>query len=75
MTEKLRNRVRQVRRGQTDLTQEQLAKLVGCTRQTIVALEQEKYNPSLILGLKISRALEVPLEDLFDLVEESLERA
>ncbi len=75
MTEKLRNRVRQVRRGQTDLTQEQLAKLVGCTRQTIVALEQEKYNPSLILGLKISRALHVPLEDLFDLVEESLEEA
>lgn len=65
MAEKLRNRVRQVRRGQTSLTQEQLAKLVGCTRQTILAMEQEKYNPSLILGLKISKVLQVPLEDLF----------
>lgn len=73
MSEKLRNRIRQVRRGQTELTQEQLAEQVGCTRQTILALEQEKYNPSLILGLKISKVLNVPLEDLFELTEESLE--
>jgi len=65
MAEKLRNRVRQVRRGQTELTQEQLAKRVGCTRQTILAMEQEKYNPSLILGLKIAKVLQVPLEELF----------
>lgn len=52
------------------MTQEQLAKMVGCTRQTILAMEQEKYNPSLILGLKIAKVLQVPLEELFMLAVE-----
>lgn len=69
MTEKLRNCVRQVRRGQTDLTQAQLAERVGCTRQTIVALEQERYNPSLVLAMKIAREMKVSVEVLFELEE------
>ncbi len=69
MAEKLKNQIRQIRRGQTNLTQAQLAERVGCTRQTIVALEQERYNPSLILAMKIARELHVTLEKLFILSE------
>ncbi|BES64248.1 helix-turn-helix transcriptional regulator [Gottschalkiaceae bacterium SANA] len=70
MPEKLQNQIRQIRRGQTNLTQAQLAERVGCTRQTIVALEQERYNPSLILAMKIAGVLHVTLEKLFVLSEE-----
>lgn len=69
MDEKLENQIRQIRRGQTNLTQAQLAERVGCTRQTIVALEQERYNPSLILAMKIARVLQVSIEELFHLLE------
>jgi putative transcriptional regulator len=70
MAGRLKNHVRQVRRGMTDLTQAQLAEKAGCTRQTILALEQEKYNPSLILAIKIAKALDVPLDQLFELEED-----
>jgi putative transcriptional regulator len=69
MEEKLQNQIRQIRRGQTNLTQAQLAERVGCTRQTIVALEQERYNPSLILAIKIARELHITIEKLFILSE------
>lgn len=69
MAEQLTNQIRHFRRGFTELTQQGLADAVGCTRQTIIALEQEKYNPSLILSIKISRILQVPIEELFDLSE------
>ncbi len=44
-------------RNKLNMTQEELAKIVDVTRQTIIALEQGKYNPSLILAHKITRAL------------------
>lgn len=47
------------------LTQDQLAKEVGVRRETIVFLEQGKYNPSLNLAYNISQFLEVTLEELF----------
>lgn len=48
-----------------EMTQDELAKAVGIRRETIGRLEQAKYNPSLELAVKISRVLEVPIEELF----------
>lgn len=48
-----------------DLTQEELAKELGVTRQTIIAIEKEKYDPSLILAFKIARFFKVQIEDIF----------
>ncbi|WP_296876722.1 helix-turn-helix transcriptional regulator [Thomasclavelia sp.] len=47
------------------LTQEQLAKIVGVRRETIMRLEKAQYNPSLKLAIDISRAINVPIEDIF----------
>ncbi len=48
-----------------ELTQEQLAEQVGVRRETIMRLEAGKYNPSLKLAIDISRAVKVPIEDIF----------
>ncbi len=63
---KLTNNLRAIRRGTADLTQQQLADLVGCTRQTIAALEREKYSPSLVLAFKIAIILGVKVDELFN---------
>ncbi len=47
------------------LTQEQLADLVGVRRETIIRLEKAQYNPSLKLAIDISRAVGVPIEEIF----------
>ncbi len=52
-------------RARYDLTQEALAKMVGVRRETIVFLEKGKYNPSLKLAYKLSKALETTIEELF----------
>ncbi|MCX6648325.1 MAG: helix-turn-helix transcriptional regulator [Candidatus Bathyarchaeota archaeon] len=57
-------------REQAGLTQEDLAAAVDATRQTILFLEKEKYNPSLRLAWRISKVLEKPLEELFDFEDE-----
>ena len=48
-----------------DLTQEQLAALVGVRRETIMRLEKAQYNPSLKLAVDISRIVEAPIEEIF----------
>lgn len=48
-----------------DLTQEQLAAMVGVRRETIMRLEAGKYNPSLKLAIDISRIVEAPIEEIF----------
>lgn len=48
-----------------ELTQEQLAEKVGVRRETIMRLEKAQYNPSLKLAIDISRAVGVPIEELF----------
>ena len=48
------------------MTQQQLAEAVGVTRQTIVAVEKEKYSPSLEAAFRIARVFGVPLEDVFE---------
>jgi len=67
----IKNSLRRIRRAQSDYTQEQLADIADCTRQTIIALEQNKYNPSLTLALKIAKALDAKVEDIFYLEEEN----
>jgi putative transcriptional regulator len=59
-----------VYRATQDLTQEELAKGLGVTRQTIIAIEKEKYDPSLILAFKIAKFFKVKIEDIFTHNEE-----
>ena len=60
----MKNRVKELRKAR-GLRQE--AKLLGVTRQTINAIENDKYDPTLALGMKLARLLEVPVEELFTL--------
>jgi len=62
---KVRNNIRRRRFDNDEMTQEELAKRAGCTRQTIIALEQGKYVPSIELAFKIARAFGVALEEVF----------
>lgn len=48
-----------------ELTQEELAQLVGVRRETIIRLEAGKYNPSLKLAIDISRVVKAPIEEIF----------
>ena len=48
-----------------ELTEEQLADIVGVRRETIMRLEKAQYNPSLKLAIDISRAVKAPIEDIF----------
>ena len=57
--------IRKLRFEKDEMTQQELANLVGCTRQTIVALESGKYVPSLYLSFKIARVFGVALEEVF----------
>jgi putative transcriptional regulator len=52
-------------RAMENITQEYLAKELGVTRQTIIAIEKEKYDPSLVLAFKIARFFKVQIEDIF----------
>ena len=62
---KIRNRIRRLRFDRDEMTQQELAEKAGCTRQTIIAIEQGKYVPSLELAFKVARAFKVPLEEVF----------
>jgi len=68
---KIENRIRRLRFDHNEMTQEKLAIKAGCTRQTIIALEQGKYVPSIELSFRIARAFEVPLEEVFQYEETS----
>jgi putative transcriptional regulator len=59
------NRIRRLRFDHNEMTQEELAKRAGCTRQTIIALEQGKYVPSIELAFKIAEVFKVKLDDVF----------
>jgi len=65
----IRNCVRRLRFEHGEMTQHELADRVGCTRQTIIALEQGKYVPSLALAFRIARAFGRALEDVFEYAE------
>ena len=62
---KIGNKIK-VYRAQRNLTQEELAARVGVTRQTILAIEKNKYVPSLSLAFKIAREFKVKVEEIFN---------
>jgi len=66
---RIKNRIRRLRFDNDEMTQEELANRAGCTRQTIIALEQGKYVPSITLAFQIARAFGVTLEDVFQYEE------
>ncbi|MDI6719576.1 MAG: helix-turn-helix transcriptional regulator [Methanomicrobiales archaeon] len=60
----MKNRIK-VFRAMQDMTQEDLANAIGVTRQTILAIEKGKYDPSLELAFKIARYFNVNIEEIF----------
>lgn len=68
----LKNKVRVFRFNHGDMTQEELSKKVGVTRQTIHAIEKGKFNPSVKLALEIAKFFDVRVEDIFFLDGEKM---
>ncbi len=66
---KVTNRIRTLRET-IGLTQVELAKRVGVTRQTLIAIEQGRYSPTLELAFQIARVFQVPLDDVFHYPDE-----
>ncbi len=62
---RVRNRIRRLRFDADEMTQQQLAILIGVTRQTVVAIEGEKYSPSLEVAFRIAEVFAVPLDSVF----------
>lgn len=60
----MRNRIKEFR-AKHNLTQEKLAEIVGVRRETIIFLEQGKYNPSLRLAYNVAKALNTSIDELF----------
>jgi putative transcriptional regulator len=65
----IRNQIRRFRFDHDEMTQQDLADRVGCSRQTIVLLEQERYVPSLALAMKIAGVFGEAVESVFELAE------
>ena len=65
------NRIRSLRFAAGEMTQADLADRVGVTRQTIIAIEQGRYSPSLEVAFRIAHALRVPLDEVFDYPQET----
>jgi putative transcriptional regulator len=63
----IKNCIRRLRFERGEMTQDQLAKMTGVTRHTIMALEAGKYLPSLLLAFRIAQAFGVRLEDVFEI--------
>jgi putative transcriptional regulator len=68
----MKNRLK-VERAILDLTQEALAQKIGVSRQTISSIEKNRYVPSTVLALKLSRLFEKPVNDFFELEPSDLE--
>lgn len=64
------NDIRGLRAAHGDMTQAELARRVGVTRQTLIAIEQGRYSPTLELAFQISRVFGIPLDDVFAYPEE-----
>jgi len=65
------NTIRQLRFAQGEMTQADLADRIGVTRQTVIAIEQERYSPSLEMAFQIARVFGVGLDDVFQYPMES----
>ncbi len=62
---KVTNAIRTLRFAHGEMTQADLADRVGVTRQTVIAIEQGRYSPSLEMAFRIARVFDVPLDDVF----------
>jgi putative transcriptional regulator len=62
---RITNNVRRLRFNASEMTQQRLAEKVGVTRQTVIAIEGDKYSPSLEVAFRIAHAFGVPLEEVF----------
>lgn len=65
MSPKISNQIRLLRFQQGEMTQQKLADIVGVTRQTINAIEHNKYSPSLEVAFKIAAAFDKPINEVF----------
>ena len=66
----IQNIIRKLRFDNGQMTQQQLADMVGVTRQTIIAIEAGNYSPSLTLAFKITRVFGLKIEDVFQFSNE-----
>ena len=60
----MKNNIKQLRKSE-GLRQEDMAKILGVSRQTMIAIENDKYNPTLELAMKIARLLRLHVEEIF----------
>ena len=60
----MKNRIEEIRRAR-GIRQEELAREIGVSRQTISSLENGRYNPSILLAFRIARAFDLLIEDIF----------
>lgn len=65
------NQIRRLRFEANEMTQAELAARIGVTRQTVIAIEQGRYSPSLEVAFRIARAFEVALDEVFGYPESS----
>jgi putative transcriptional regulator len=68
---RITNRIRQLRLEADQMTQQALAEQVGVTRQTVIAIENDRYSPSLEVAFRIAKAFGVGLEEVFGYDESS----
>ena len=64
----MKNKIKALRQ-QLGIRQEDLGNMVGVTRQTIIAIENDKYNPTLELAMKLAKLFKTPVEEIFQLEE------
>jgi putative transcriptional regulator len=65
------NNIRALRFAHGEMTQAELAERIGVTRQTVIAIEQGRYSPSLEMAFRIARVFGVRLDDVFQYPEEA----
>lgn len=69
--DRIRNHLRRLRFEHGGMTQQELADRARCTRQTVNALEQDKYLPTLALAFRIARVFAVPIEEVFEFEDDA----
>jgi len=69
------NRIRTLRFAHGEMTQAELAERIGVTRQTLIAIEQCRYSPTLETAFRIARVLGVPLDDVFQYPDSTEEKS
>lgn len=74
-TRDLTNRLKHYRRLRGDLTQQELADRTGVSRQSIISIENGRFRPSVELALRLARALDAQVEDLFALTDDAADAA